>query len=150
MKGLPAAAFAWQREGGRVASAVQVEDGAGGLGGKLSRRLLAGFFISGGVNHFAMPGPYRQIVPPRLRGQAKRVVEVSGVAEVAGGLGVLLPATRRLSGLGLIALLAAVFPANLYMARTPEDFPKLPRWALYARLPLQPLMMWWAWRATRR
>jgi uncharacterized membrane protein len=129
---------------------VQAGNDAGGLSGKLSRRLLAGFFISGGVNHFALPGPYRQIVPPRLHGQAKRLVEVSGVAEVAGGLGVLLPATRRLSGVGLIALLAAVFPANLYMARTPEDFPKLPRWALYARLPLQPLMMWWVWRATRR
>jgi uncharacterized membrane protein len=149
MNGLPAAAFAWQREGGRVSSEVQAGKEAGVPGGKLSRRLLAGFFIGGGVNHFAMPGPYRQIVPPRLRGQAKLVVEISGVAEVAGGLGVLLPATRRLSGLGLIALLVAVFPANLHMARTPEEFPKIPRWALYGRLPLQPLMMWWAWRATR-
>jgi len=54
-----------------------------------------------------------------------------------------------LAGSGLIALLAAVFPANLYMARQPEHFPRIPRWALYARLPLQPLMMLWAWRATR-
>jgi uncharacterized membrane protein len=135
-----------------MASKVQTDDDAGGPGdqGRLSRRLLAGFFIGGGVNHFAMPGPYRQIVPPRLRGQAKLAVEISGVAEVAGGLGVLLPATRRLSGLGLIALLVAVFPANLHMARTPEEFPKIPRWALYGRLPLQPLMIWWTWRATRR
>ena len=51
---------------------------------------------------------------------------------------------------GLIALLIAVFPANLYMARAPERFSRIPRWALYARLPLQPLMMWWAWKATRR
>jgi uncharacterized membrane protein len=78
------------------------------------------------------------------------VVGVSGVAEVIGGVGVLLPWTRRLSGLGLIALLAAVFPANLYMAREPERFKAIPRWALYARLPLQPLMMLWAWRATRQ
>ncbi len=63
--------------------------------------------------------------------------------------GCCLPRTRRLAGLGLIALLAAVFPANLYMAREPERFPRIPRWALYARLPLQPLMMRWAWRATR-
>jgi uncharacterized membrane protein len=118
--------------------------------GRLSRRLLAGFFISAGVNHFVMPDAYRQIVPPRLRGQAKRLVEVSGVAEVAGGVGVLLPATRKPAGLGLIALLAAVFPANLHMARTPEDFKRIPRAALYGRLPLQGLMMWWAWRATRR
>ena len=61
----------------------------------------------------------------------------------------LLPRTRRLAGLGLIALLAAVFPANLHMARNPAKFKKIPRWALYARLPLQPLMMWWAWRATK-
>jgi uncharacterized membrane protein len=47
-----------------------------------------------------------------------------------------------------VALLVAVFPANLYMARSPERFGKVPRWALLARLPLQPLMMIWAWRAT--
>jgi uncharacterized membrane protein len=63
---------------------------------------------------------------------------------------VLMPATRRLAGVWLIALLAAVFPANVYMARAPERFRKIPRWALIARLPLQPLMMVWAWRATRR
>jgi uncharacterized membrane protein len=62
---------------------------------------------------------------------------------------VLLAPTRRASGAYLIAVLAAVFPANLYMAREPERFSRVPRWALYARLPLQPLMMWWAWRATR-
>ena len=89
-------------------------------------------------------------MPPKLRGDAKRLVQISGVAEIAGGVGVLLPSPRRASGPGLVALLAAVFPANLYMARAPERFGKIPRWALYARLPLQPLMMWWAWRATRR
>jgi uncharacterized membrane protein len=115
-----------------------------------SRRLLAAFFIASGVNHFVMPRAYEQIVPPSLQAEAGRVVELSGVAEIAGGLAVLVPGTRRLAGPGLVALLAAIFPANLYMARTPERFRKLPRWALYARLPLQPLMMWWAWRATRR
>src|ERR1700689_3623373 len=115
-----------------------------------SRLALAALFIGGGVNHFSMPSPYEQIVPPKLKGQAKLLVQVSGVAEVAGGVGVLLPATRRLSGLSLVALLAAVFPANWYMARAPESFPKIPRAALYGRLPLQPLMMLWAWRASRR
>jgi uncharacterized membrane protein len=115
-----------------------------------SRRLLAAFFIASGANHFAMGRAYRQIVPPPLQGRARVVVHVSGVAEVLCGAGVLLPRTRRAAGVGLIALLAAVFPANLYMAREPERFPRFPRWALYGRLPLQPLMMWWAWRATRR
>ena len=119
-------------------------------GGHRSRRLLGLFFIGAGINHFVNPGFYEAIVPPPLKDDAKRVVQVSGVAEVAGGLGVLLPFARRLSGLGLVALLAAVFPANLHMARQPERFSQIPRWALYARLPLQPLMMLWAWRATRR
>jgi uncharacterized membrane protein len=115
-----------------------------------SRVVLAAFFLAGGINHFVNPRFYEAIVPPSLKHDARRVVQVSGVAELAGGLGVLIPITRRPSGLGLIALLAAVFPANLYMAREPESFRRIPRWALYARLPLQPLMMLWAWRASRR
>lgn len=114
-----------------------------------SRTLLSAFFVSAGVNHFLIPRVYASIVPPSMQEHAERVVAISGVAEIAGGVGVLLPRTRRLAGLGLIALLAAVFPANLHMARAPERFPKIPRWVLYARLPLQPLMMRWAWRASR-
>lgn len=115
-----------------------------------SRALLGVFFLSAGVNHFVMPRAYAAIVPPSLDDRAERLVTISGVAEIAGGVGVLLPRTRRAAGLGLIALLAAVFPANLHMARSPDSFPRIPRWALYARLPLQPLMMRWVWRATRR
>jgi uncharacterized membrane protein len=115
-----------------------------------SRRLLAASFVGSGVNHFVMPRAYEQIVPPSLRDGARQIVAVSGVAEVLGGLAVLPSRTRRAAGGGLVLLLAAIFPANLYMARSPERFHKIPRWALYARLPLQPMMMWWAWRATRR
>lgn len=114
-----------------------------------SRTLLGAFFLGAGVNHFLIPRAYRSIVPPSMQPHAERLVAISGVAEIAGGIGVLLPSTRRLSGLGLVALLAAVFPANLQMAREPDRFARIPRWALYARLPLQPLMMGWAWRATR-
>jgi uncharacterized membrane protein len=116
---------------------------------RASRRLLAAFFIGAGINHFVNARFYEAMVPPSLKDERVRVVQVSGLAELAGGLGVLIPSTRRPSGLGLVALLAAVFPANLYMAREPERFKKVPRWALYARLPLQPLMMIWAWRATK-
>jgi uncharacterized membrane protein len=114
-------------------------------------RLLGLLFVGAGVNHFVIPHPYRQIVPPWTArfADADTIVAVSGVAEVAGGLGVLMPATRRISGLSLIALLVAVFPANLHMALNPEEFRRIPRWALYARLPLQPLAIWWVWRATR-
>ncbi|HEV3072486.1 MAG TPA: DoxX family membrane protein [Solirubrobacteraceae bacterium] len=114
-----------------------------------SRTLLGLFFIQAGVNHFVMPGPYRRIVPPGI-GDPATLVKISGAAEVLGGVGVFVPAARRLSGIGLIALLAAVFPANLHMARNPEKFHKIPRGLLYARLPLQPLAMVWVWRATGR
>jgi len=126
------------------------EDELAVRGSSRSRGLLAAFFLLAGLNHFRSPRFYEAIVPPGLQHEAKRVVQVSGVAELIGGLGVLLPRTRRLSGVWLVALLAAVFPANLYMVREPERFKRMPRWALFARLPLQPLMMSWAWRATRR
>ncbi|HEX5309971.1 MAG TPA: DoxX family membrane protein [Solirubrobacteraceae bacterium] len=120
------------------------------LGRRRRGRLTLGIvFIGAGVNHFLMPRPYERIVPPSMKSRARELVAISGVAEIAGGLGVLLPWTRRPAGLGLIALLAAVFPANLHMALSPGEFRRIPRWALYARLPLQPLMMWWAWSATR-
>lgn len=116
---------------------------------KRSRGLLGLFFIGAGINHFVIPGTYERIVPPGL-GDPRTLVMASGIAEVAGGVGVFVPRARPLAGLGLIALLVAVFPANVHMALEPERFRQIPRWALYARLPLQPLMMWWAWRATRR
>lgn len=121
---------------------------SGGSGG-LSRHLLSAFFVLAGVNHLLQPRAYERIVPPSLQPRASEVVLVSGIAELAGGAAVLLPRARKAAGVWLIALLAAVFPANLYMARQPEHFRRIPRWALYARLPLQPLMMLWAWRATR-
>ena len=110
---------------------------------------LAAFFVGAGVNHFVIPRAYERIVPPTLSPHARLVVRASGVAEIACGLAVLPTRTRRYAGPALIALLTAVFPANLHMARAPERFRAIPRWALYARLPLQPLMMLWAWRATR-
>jgi uncharacterized membrane protein len=120
-------------------------------GRRRGARALGLAFVAAGANHFIIPGAYRRIVPPwtsRWAG-AGTIVTLSGVAEIAGGVGVLAPRMRRLSGLSLIALLVAVFPANVHMALHPEEFRRIPRWALYARLPLQPLMMWWVWRATR-
>ena len=116
-----------------------------------SRIALGAFFSASGINHFVMPRAYRAIVPPGF-GDPALVVAVSGVAEIAGGLGVLLPATRRASGWGLVALLIAIFPANIHMAVNPDQIKglKVPRPLLWLRLPLQPAMMWWAWSATRR
>lgn len=116
----------------------------------LSRTALAGFFSFAGAMHFLRPRPYEAIVPPPF--PKRESVAISGVAEILGGVAVLHPATRSAGRWWLIALLLAVFPANVHMATKPERIPgmgnKLPRWALWARLPLQPLAMLWVWRAT--
>ncbi|HEX4305948.1 MAG TPA: hypothetical protein VHZ54_07935 [Solirubrobacterales bacterium] len=117
---------------------------------RLSRTALAAFFSFAGTMHFLRPKPYEAITPPPF--PKKESVAISGVAEIAAGLAVLHPATRRAGRWGLIALLLAVFPANVWMALSPEKIPgahKIPRWALWARLPLQPLAMIWVWRATQ-
>jgi uncharacterized membrane protein len=117
-----------------------------------SRLALAAFFSFSGLLHFAIPRSYEAMVPPGI--PAREAVAVSGMAEIVGGLAVLHPRSRRLSRWWLLALLIAVFPANIHMAVNPEqikglDLKKVPRWALWARLPLQPLAMLWVWRATR-
>lgn len=119
-----------------------------------SQRLLAVFFTFAGAMHFVRPRFYEAIVPPSLEEMKEEIVAVSGVAEIAGAAAVLHPASRRLGRWWLLALLVAVFPANVHMAVNPEqvkglDLNRIPRWALWARLPLQPLAMFWVWRATR-
>jgi uncharacterized membrane protein len=117
---------------------------------RASRAALAAVFSFAGTLHFVRPRPYEAIVPPPF--PPKEAVAISGVAEIAGALAVLHPATRPAGRWGLLALLLAVFPANVYMAVSPHKIPgmgnKIPRWALWARLPLQPLTMLWVWRAT--
>jgi uncharacterized membrane protein len=121
---------------------------------KYLRALLAAFFGGAGILHFTRPEFYEAIVPPSLAAGKREIVAISGVAEIVGGAMVLHPATRRAGRWWLLALLLAVFPANVHMAVDPEqikglDLKRLPRWTLWARLPLQPLMMAWVWRATR-
>jgi uncharacterized membrane protein len=119
------------------------------------RLALAAFFTFTGTMHFLRPRFFEAIVPPAIESAKKEVVAISGAAEIAGAVAVLHPATRRFGRLWLLALLLAVFPANIHMAVNPEqigglDLRKIPRWALWTRLPLQPLAMLWVWRATRR
>jgi uncharacterized membrane protein len=118
------------------------------LARRWGRFALALLFGGAGVLHFVHPETYLRIMPPALPAP-RLLVLLSGAAEVAGGLGLLLPATRRLAAWGLLALLVAVFPANVHMLRLPDTL-HLPAWVLWARLPLQPLLMWAVWRAARR
>jgi uncharacterized membrane protein len=120
-----------------------------------SRTALAALFSFSGTMHFLRPRFFEAIVPPAIAARRKEVVAVSGCAELAGAALVLHPASRRLGRWWLVALLVAVFPANIHMAVNPEqirglDLRKVPRWTLWARLPLQPLAMLWVWQATRQ
>jgi uncharacterized membrane protein len=101
--------------------------------------------------HFAIPKTYRKIMPRYVPAPAA-MVYASGVAEIAGGAGLLRPQQRRLAGWWLIATLIAVFPANLHMALHPDDYPDVPGGvpALWARLPFQGLFIAWVLGAMRR
>lgn len=111
------------------------------------RTVLAVLFVAAGVLHFVSPGFYARIVPPFVP-WSLGAVYISGLAEIIGGLGLLVSRTRGLAGVWLIALLIAVFPANIYMALTPDRF-GLAAWVLYARLPLQFVLIAWAWWCSR-
>lgn len=112
---------------------------------RFSRWLLAAFFLVAGANHFRVPQVYLGMMPSALP-WPQAFNDLSGAAEMLGGLGVLLPATRRWAGWGLIALLVAVFPANVHVAlrgRMPGfDFSPLTLWL---RLPFQALFIAWVW-----
>ena len=114
-----------------------------------SRLLLGVFFITAGILHFVFPNAYIAVMPPWLGWHAALVV-ISGVAECAGGLGVLMPFTRRWAGWGLLALCVAVLPANAQMLIDGLAAGKA-AWIvalLVVRLPVQALLMGWIWRAT--
>jgi len=109
--------------------------------------ILALGMIAIGILHFAQPKPFIRIVPKFLPAP-RALVYISGFFEIAGGIGLLLPATRVAAAWGLIALYIAVFPANVYMLTHDVSLnPKkpIPRWALWARLPLQLVFIAWAY-----
>lgn len=117
--------------------------------------LMGAIYVVAGVAHFASPDGFVQIVPPWLPAPLL-LVYLSGVAELTLGLGVIYPKTRRFAAWGLVALLLAVFPANIYMATSGVvvtgttfgtlDPSPLVRWG---RLPLQAVLVAWAWWYTK-
>ena len=114
----------------------------------MGRYLLGVVFVGAGILHFVLPRVYLGIMPPGLP-HPLGLVYFSGLMEVLGGIGVIIPFSRRFAAWGLVALLIAVWPANLFMAMHPEKFPGIPVWSLWARLPLQLPLIWWAWIYTR-
>ncbi len=102
------------------------------------------FYIVAGTLHFVKPDAYLKIMPPYIPWHVA-MVRFSGACEILGGLGLLVPQTRRAAVWGLVALLIAVFPANIYVATNPIEagaasIAPVLRWG---RLPLQVLLIWW-------
>jgi uncharacterized membrane protein len=110
---------------------------------------LALFWIVAGVLHFVIPRQYEAIVPPAIARWKRELVVASGLAEIAGGIAVLPEGTRRGARWWLLATLVAVYPANVHMAVNPQQYPRIPPAALWARLPVQGLFAWFTWRGTR-
>lgn len=104
-------------------------------------------YIVAGANHFRNPEFYLKIMPPYLPAPLA-LIYISGVAEIALGILVLVPRTRSLAAWGIIALLVAVFPANIYMYHHGGAAYGTKDWVLLARLPLQLLLIYWAYRFT--
>ena len=112
--------------------------------------LLALAMIVAGVLHFVAPRAYARTIPKQFPAPIA-LVYISGVAEVAGGVGLLVPMLQRAAACGLVALFVAVFPANVNMAVNRIGFGKKPTppWILWGRLPLQALLIAWAYAYTR-
>ncbi len=110
--------------------------------------ILALFFVLSGLNHFINAGFYLKIMPPYLPWHLP-LVYLSGVFEIAFGALLLIPKYGRAAAWGLIALLIAVFPANIHMAMHPELYTEFGAAALWGRLPLQALLIAWAYWYTR-
>lgn len=111
---------------------------------------MALFYIAAGMNHFRDASLYLRMMPPWIPAH-ELMVQLSGLAEVLLGLGLLFRKTRPFAAWGVIALLIAVFPANIYMyANRDTLFADIPATALLIRLPVQGLLIWWAYLYAKR
>ena len=106
--------------------------------------LLGLLFIVAGANHFRDPKFYVPMMPPYLPWH-RELIYLSGACEIVLGGLLLVPRYSPYAAWGLIALLVAVFPANLHMALHPADFPKFSETGLWLRLPVQGLLIAWAY-----
>jgi uncharacterized membrane protein len=115
----------------------------------LAKVLFSLAFILGGVNHFYDPQIYIKMMPDYLPMHLE-LVYFSGVIEIVLGVLLLIPKTQKIAAWGIIGLLIAIFPANLHMYNNPELFPKISPLFLAIRLPLQLIIIYWAYRYTKR
>jgi uncharacterized membrane protein len=105
--------------------------------------VMALFYFLAGVMHFVNPKFFLRIVPPKLPAKLT-LVYISGIAEIVLGIGLIIPGTQSLAAWGVILLLIAVFPANIYQYMAKGAGMRVPQWALLIRLPLQFVLILWA------
>ena len=109
--------------------------------------LMAFLYIIAGINHFRKPGMYIRIIPPFFK-NPKLINTLSGIAEMLLGILLMFPFSKRFAAWGIIALLIAIFPANLFMFQDKKAGFGLPKWILFVRLPLQIVLIYWAYQYT--
>ena len=113
----------------------------------ISLILQATLYLLAGINHFRHPRFYQRIIPPWVP-QPELANQIAGIAEIVLAILLLIPATRAIGAWGIIALLIAVFPANVYHLQQGGAGMNVPMWLLWLRLPLQAVLIWWAWLYT--
>lgn len=106
--------------------------------------IMAGLYVIAGIMHFIKPKLYWRIIPPYFP-NPKALVVWSGIAEIALGLGLLIPASKNLSIYGIIAMLLLFLSVHFHMLKDKKAASGLPKWALILRIPLQFGLIYWAW-----
>jgi uncharacterized membrane protein len=106
---------------------------------------MAVFYILAGINHFRKPDVYYKIIPPFLTNK-KFINEISGLLEIMFGIYLCIPIFSNLAAISIIILLALIFPANIYMLINEKASLGFPKWLLYLRLPIQFILMFWAYQ----
>ena len=109
--------------------------------------VMAFIYFIAGINHFRNPRLYIKIIPPSLP-NPKLLNSVSGFAEIILGIALCIPIISNYAAWGIIGLLIAVFPANIYMYTNKKAGMGLPKWVLLLRIPLQLLLIFWAYQYT--
>jgi uncharacterized membrane protein len=109
--------------------------------------VMALLYVVAGLNHFRTPRLYHKIIPPYFP-NPKTINLLSGTLEIVLGILLCIPLLSEFAAWGIIALLIAVFPANVYMYQNDEAALGLPQWMRFIRLPLQLVLIWWAYLYT--
>jgi len=109
--------------------------------------LMALIYIVAGINHFRKPEIYYKIIPPFITNK-KFINEISGMLEIMFGIYLCIPVFSNLAAISIMILLVLIFPSNVYMLMDKKASLGIPKWLLFLRLPLQILLIYWAYQYT--